>query len=60
MMYKKDAIQMFGSVKKLADAIGTTPQNFYMFNDPLSNANADRMIGAATRNGLEVPVRFLK
>ena len=54
-MTKKEAIQIFGSVKKIADAIGTTTQNFYMFADPLSLANSDRVIGAAIRCGFDVP-----
>jgi hypothetical protein len=60
MMKKKEAVSIFGNVKNLAEAIGTSKQNFYMFSDPLSRANSDRIVGAAIRNGFEVPEHLMK
>jgi len=58
-MTKKEATSIFGNVKSLAHAIGTTPQNFYMFRDPLTQANSDRIIGAAMRCGYTVPKHLI-
>ena len=55
VMDKKEAIEIFGNVQNIADAFQTSIQNFYKFEDPLTLANSDRIIGAAMRTGRKIP-----
>lgn len=51
-MKKNEAIELFGSVKSLAEALGITRQAIYKLPDDLPFAHADRINGAALRLGL--------
>ncbi len=53
-MTKNDAISMFESPRKLAEALGITPQAVYQWPDDLSQDQADRILGAAIRLGRNV------
>ena len=46
---KEQAINYFGSVKKMAEALGVTRQAIYMWRDELSQDKQDRILGAITR-----------
>lgn len=46
------AIELFGGVKALADALGITRQAIYQWPEDLPQEQADRINGAALRLGL--------
>lgn len=48
-MRKTQAIEMFGSVRELADALGIQPQAIYQWPDDLDQKRADWIKGAALR-----------
>lgn len=50
-MNKKAAIDLFGSVQGLADALGITRQAIYKWPDELPQRTADEVLGAAVRVG---------
>ena len=52
-MNKKDAITLFGSVVKLAAALGITRQAVYLWPDELGQRTQDEINGAALRLGLQ-------
>lgn len=54
-MTKNQAVQMFGGVPALADALGITRQAIYQWPEVLDIERADRLIGAAVRLGIELP-----
>lgn len=56
-MKKSDAIKAFGSVRKLADVLGVTPQRIYQLPDDLELKDEDRVTGAMVRMGLYKPNR---
>ena len=53
-MNKKQAIDIFGSVGKMADALDITKQAIYQWSDDLPQFHQDRVNGAAMRLGLEI------
>ena len=48
-MTKIEAIKRFGSVRKLAAALGISVQAVYQWPDTLEQATSDRIVGAAVR-----------
>lgn len=52
IMTKREAIEMFGSVRRLADALGITPQAIYQWPDVLDRRAEDRVVGASVRIGI--------
>lgn len=54
-MTKQQAIQTFGSVAKLAAALGCSPQAIYYWPDVLTLRIADRVRGAMVRLGKYKP-----
>lgn len=54
-MKKNEAVEIFGSVRALANALGITKQAIYQWHFDLPQDQADRVIGAAIRLGKEVP-----
>lgn len=50
-MNKKQAIELFGSTRALADALGVTTQAVYRWSFDLSLGLTDRIIGAGARTG---------
>ena len=48
-MTKKQAIEMFGSVRKTAEALEITVQAVYQWPDKLKLETADRVLGAYHR-----------
>jgi len=54
-MTKSQAIELFGSVKALADALGIQPQAIYQWPEALDQKRADWVKGAALRLGKFVP-----
>lgn len=59
-MDKKDAIALFGSMSRLARAIGISQPAVSMWPDKLPARLQDRVIAAAVRSGIEVPKEWLK
>ena len=51
-MTKSEAIKIFGDVRKLAQALGITPQAVYLWEERLSERRENEIIGAAFRLGL--------
>lgn len=51
-MTKNEAINMFGSVAQLAEALGITRQAIYQWPNQLPKDQADRINGAALRVGV--------
>ena len=51
-MTKQDAIVLFGGKNKLIDALGCSRQMIFMWDDELTQAQTDRVIGAAMRHGV--------
>ena len=54
-MKKQNAIELFGSVREMAKAMGITPQAIYQWPNKLPQEQADRVIGAAVRIGKVQP-----
>jgi len=50
-MTKQEAIQIFGSVKEMAESLGLTRQAIYQWPDVLETHTVDRIMGAAVRTG---------
>lgn len=50
---KEQAINYFGSVKKMAEALGVTRQAIYMWGEELSQDKQDRILGAITRLNMQ-------
>ena len=50
-MYKSTAIEIFGNLSALADALSTTRQTIYNWPEELEQHQTDRVIGAAIRLG---------
>ena len=50
-MQKSIAIEIFGSLSALAEALSTTRQTIYNWPDTLEQHQVDRVIGAAIRHG---------
>lgn len=50
-MYKKEAVDIFGSAAELARALGLTRGRISQWEEVLSQKQADLVIGAATRLG---------
>jgi DNA-binding transcriptional regulator YdaS (Cro superfamily) len=55
-MTKTEAVSLFGSQSKLADAIGVTRSYVSQWPEELEPRIADRILGAAVRLGKIVPV----
>jgi hypothetical protein len=51
-MTKTEAVNLFGSVGALADALGVTRQAIYQWDEDLPDERRDRVVGAAVRLGL--------
>jgi hypothetical protein len=49
-MTKSDAVNLFGSVAKLAGALGITQQAIYQWDEDLTQQRADWVVGAALRS----------
>ena len=59
-MKKSEAIDIFGGTQKqLAEYLGLTPSAISQWPDELDQATSDRLLGAALRFGLKVPVHLL-
>ena len=58
-MKKKQAIEIFGSVRKLADALGVGVHAIYMWPDVLNQKTIDQVVGAAIRLGVSLPLRVV-
>lgn len=56
-MTKDQAVELFSSVKALADAMGITPAAIYQWPEQLSSRQADEILGAALRIGRITPDR---
>ncbi len=54
-MNKSHAIEIFGSVAALADALGIRRQAIYQWPDVLNQRLSDEVTGAAVRLGKGVP-----
>lgn len=54
-MTKTDAIELFGGVPKLAEALGITRHAIYQWPEHLPRGYADRVVGAAVRLGKMLP-----
>ena len=52
-MTRKEAIELFGSVRKLAEALGVSVQAIYAWPEELDQKRADWTIGAAVRLGIK-------
>lgn len=50
-MKKTEAIDLFGTPAKLANALGVTRHAIYMWQDDLPQTTVDRVVGAAVRLG---------
>lgn len=50
-MKKSEAIDIFGNVRSLADALGITQQAVYLWPETLRQDQVDRVIGAGLRLG---------
>jgi len=50
-MTKTKAVQLFGSVKHLAEALEVTPWRIYQWPEKLGHKDTDRVLGAAIRTG---------
>ena len=48
-MQKSDAINLFGNVTKMAEALGCTRQAIHRWNNCLTQPQVDRIRGAYTR-----------
>ncbi len=59
-MNKSEAIEIFGSVSKLASALGVTRHAIYMWPNELPKATQDRVIGGAVRAGFYEKVAHFK
>jgi len=53
-MKKEIAVATFGSVTKLARALGVTPQAISQWAERLDTGKADRVIGASIRLGVKL------
>ena len=51
-MKKSEAINIFGSVRELANALGITPQAISLWDEDLSERRENEIIGTAFRLGL--------
>ena len=51
-MTKQEAINIFGSVRKLSETLGVTRHAVYMWPDNLTQKTIDQVTGAALRKGL--------
>ena len=51
-MTKSEAIKIFGDVRKLAQALGITPQAVYLWDEELSERRENEIIGTAFKLGL--------
>ena len=51
-MKKSEAINIFGSVRELANALGITPQAIYLWDEDLSERRENEIIGTAFKLGL--------
>jgi hypothetical protein len=49
IMQKETAVALFGSVKKLAEAVGYTPNAIYQWPEELDQNRSDMVVGAAIR-----------
>lgn len=58
-MTKSDAIELFGSVANLAEALDIKRQAIYQWPEILRQRTADEIIGAAIRLGKEVPDKLV-
>ena len=56
-MKKNDAIQLFGSVKELADAIGVWPQAIYKWPDDVPHLRALQIENIAKQRGLRATAK---
>jgi len=54
-MTKTQAVEIFGSVPRLATAVGVTRHAVYQWPEQLSQATTDRVVGAAIRAGIDIP-----
>ena len=59
IMTKSDAIQLFGDVKSLSNALNITRQAIYQWPEDINESTKDRIIGAAIRCKKTVPDQFI-
>ena len=56
-MKKLQAISIFGSTKKLVEALGMTRQAVHLWSDVLTQKQADQVVGAAVRLKVKYKVK---
>lgn len=54
-MHKREVIEHFGNVQKVADLLGVTHAAVSKWPEKLSDKVFDRVIGAAVRKGVDIP-----
>ena len=59
-MKKKDVLQLFGGVTRLAEAIGISHAAVSMWPETLTPILRDRVIAAALRTGRRIPAAWLR
>lgn len=58
-MTKAEAVQLFGSVTKLAKAMGISRGAYYKWTDPLPQPRADQVRGAYLRHAEELDRKII-
>ena len=59
-MQKQTAIDLFGSPKKMAEALGVTVNAVYMMPPKLNQRASDQVNGAAIRLGVIKPTKWIR
>ena len=59
-MNKEQAVEIFGSQARLAEAVGVTTSAVAQWKETLTERQSDRVIAALVRAGREVPQELLR